>query len=219
MRRALTSWSVVTAIVAASCLAWSARNGAVGLPALSRAWVRTNGAYRARGYTEWVTTRIVGWQERDDALYYNPRGTRHSRLPNHAYALPGERQEVARLTRLTRATPGSAILPADRVRRLVADVHALSARWLWPFARDVSDGRDRVTVTDLYRFALVLAAASLLYAAARVVFFAAGANNELRYLAERSPSFELTATLVAAELLARLPIRRRSNLARRGATT
>ena len=237
----------------ARLIAWSARNVAVGLPALPRPWVKTDGTYWSRGYTDWVTTWVIGQQERGDALYYDPRDAGHFRLPDQAYALPGERQEVARLIRLTRATPGSgippaadasfarlaaareaALSPADRVRRLAARVRALSARWFWPFARNVGDGRDHVTVTDLYRFALVLAvvlaavtasrrtrlfaAASMFYAAARVAFFAAGANTELRYLVELSPFFELTAALAAAELLARLALLR-SNLARARATT
>ncbi|WP_294190380.1 glycosyltransferase family 39 protein [uncultured Sphingomonas sp.] len=253
LRRAITSWSVVTAIVAASCLAWSVRNVAVGLPALPRPWVKTDGTYWARGYTDWVTTWVVGQQERGDALYYDPRDTRHFRLPDTAYALPGERNEVARLIALTRKTPGTAIPPAadagfarlarareaaltpvDRLRRFAARTRALSARWFWPFAQGVGDGRDRVSVTDLYRFALTIAvllaaaigtrrtrlfaATSMLYAVARVIFFAAGANTELRYLVELSPFFELTAALIAAELLARLALSR-SNLARRAATT
>ncbi|SEL92416.1 Dolichyl-phosphate-mannose-protein mannosyltransferase [Sphingomonas palmae] len=253
LRRAITSWGVVTAIVAASCLAWSARNVAVGLPALPRPWVKTDGTYLARGYTDWVTTWVVGQQERGDALYYDPRDTRHFRLPDHAYSSPEEHAEVDRLLAITRATPGTTIPPlaaagfehlarvreagldpVDRVRRFAARTRALSARWFWPFAQGVGDGRDRVSVTDLYRFALTLAvllaaaigsrrtrlfaAASVLYASARVIFFAAGANTELRYLVELSPFFELTAALIAAELLARLALPR-SNLARGAATT
>lgn len=237
--RAVASWGIVTALVAATCLAWSARNVAVGLPALPRPWVKTDGTYLSRGYTDWVTTWVVGQQERGDALYYDLRDTRHFRLPAHTYALPGERAEVARLIALTRATPGTDLPPAadagfarlarareaalslgDRLGRFAARVRALSARWFWPFARNVGDGRDYVSVTDLYRFALViaviaaaafgsarvrlLAAASALYAASRVAFFAAGANTELRYLVELAPLFEVTAAAFAVHILARL---------------
>ena len=250
LRSAMTSWSVVTAIVAGSCLIWSVRNVAVGLPPLPRPWVKTDGTYWARGYTDWVTSWVVGQQERGDALYYDLRDTRHFRLPAYAYALPGERERVARLIAVTRSIPvtatppavddgferlalarEAALTPANRVRRFAARVRALSARWFWPFARDVGDGRDHVSVTDLYRFALVLtvllagatgsrrtrlfAAASALYAAARIGFFAAGANTELRYLVELAPFFEVTAALVAAELLARLRAGHRATLAPR----
>lgn len=237
--RAAATWGIVTAIVAATCLAWSARNVAVGLPALPHPWVKTDGTYWSRGYTDWVTTWVVGQQERGDALYYDLRDTRHFRLPDHAYALPGERAEVARLIALTRAAPGTdlpsaadagfarlarardaALTPTEKLARFAARVRALSARWFWPFARNVGDGRDHVSVTDLYRFALVvavlaaaafgsarlrlLAAASALYAMLRIVFFAAGANTELRYLVELAPFFEVTVAALAAQLLARL---------------
>jgi len=236
---AAATWGIVTAVVAASCLLWSARNVAVGLPALPRPWVKTDGTYWSRGYTDWVTTWVVGQQERGDALYFDLRDTNHFRLSERAYALPGERQEVERLVALTRTTPGTALppavdagferlaqardaslTPADKLARFAARVRALSARWFWPFAHDVGDGRDHVSVTDLYRFALVLAvlaaaafgtprlrllaAASALYAGLRIAFFAVGANTELRYLVELAPFFEVTAAALAAECLARL---------------
>lgn len=237
--RAAATWGAVTALVAASCLAWSARNVAVGLPALPRPWVKTDGTYWSRGYTNWVTTWVVGQQERGDALYYDLRDTRHFRLPGRAFALPGERAQVERLVAVTRATPGTdlpptvdagfqrlaqareaALTPRDKLHRFAARVRALSARWFWPFAHDVGDGRDHVSVTDLYRFALVLAvlaaaafgstpvrllaATSALYAGLRVAFFAAGANTELRYLVELAPLFEVTAAAFAAHVLLRL---------------
>lgn len=229
--------ALVTALVAAPCLAWSARDVAVGIPALPLPWVKVDGSYWGAGYTRWVTRWVVGQEERGDALYYDLQDTRHFCLPAHAFADARERDQVTMLVARARLEGGSAVPAdvdaafaqlaaardvhvtiADRAQLFLARARALAARWVAPWSADVGDGRDAMSATDLYRFALVamlLVAAGLAtvrrdralgtiaalgagYAALRVAFFAAGANTELRYLVEVAPFLETNAALATA---------------------
>jgi len=89
----------------------------------------------------------------------------------------------------------------------------LTARWIWPWTSNGGDGRAGGSPTDYYRFLLVIAFLMTIcfgwsardratrfvvtmiatYAGARILFFAASANVELRYTVELSPMLEAAA--------------------------
>lgn len=211
--RAAIPCLAVTGIVAASCLAWSARNVSVGLPVLPRPWVKTDGTYWAQGYTRWVTTWAVGQVERGDALYYDLRDPRYELSPA-AFRSPQERADVLRWVAEVRATPGTtipahvdarfaalardreaAMTAGDKLARFGGRLRAVSGRWFWPWAHGVGDGRNWNTASDLYRFGLVVTAlmALLWGSRRRNLVLAVPAGAALAYLVLRAVFFAATA--------------------------